>query len=361
MQEAELDRFLRNHSELERLLLTPGALQRNLPESELAEIVDKNNPKAPPLTKGHLIDALTQADNVTLREDLFVPHGRDIAFSVQPRYAELPCHRHTFIEMIYVYDGKFRNDIDGRPTYLQKGELCILDPHTYHRSGLCGRNDIIINCLIRNSFFDASLFGRLINNDVFSRFFIKSVCHSKNYYDHIVLHTGDNPKIQQLMKMVLCEYFDQGRCSHEVIKSYMVILFAEMLKVFEKDINRKNLPVLKNMKVSDIVLYIQQNFKEVTLESVAHQFRFHPTYLSKILKKLTGMGFIDIVHQVKINQACVLLKTTNLPVTMVANDVGYENIGFFYRIFNKQFGCTPAVYRKTWLPKDGDIVGLAPH
>jgi YesN/AraC family two-component response regulator len=79
---------------------------------------------------------------------------------------------------------------------------------------------------------------------------------------------------------------------------------------------------------------------------VAKHFYFHPTHLSKILKKITGTRFIDILHQVRLNKAGILLKTTDLPVKMIANEVGYENISFFYRIFKKHFECTPSEYRK---------------
>jgi YesN/AraC family two-component response regulator len=82
------------------------------------------------------------------------------------------------------------------------------------------------------------------------------------------------------------------------------------------------------------------------LESTAKHFNFHPTYLSSIIKKLTGQRFIDILHEAKLNLASMLLITTDMPINSISNEVGYENTNFFYRIFKKHFGTTPAEYRK---------------
>lgn len=229
---------------------------------------------------------------------------------------------------------------------MQKGEMCILDTRALHTIEKAGENDIIINCLMRKSFFDAAFLGRLSGNDVFSQFFIKTIYQSKDSQDYIVLHSAENEKIQRLMTMILCEYYDKSMCSDEMINSYMIILLGEMLRVYRRDINSRHLAVLDNTKISDIIRYLEKNYKEVTLESAAKHFQFHPTHLSKILRKLTGTGFIDIIHQVKINQAGILLKTTDLPVNMVANEVGYENVSFFYKVFKKHFGCTPSAYKK---------------
>jgi AraC-like DNA-binding protein/quercetin dioxygenase-like cupin family protein len=347
MQELELDHFLRSHTELESAFLEPESFQNNISNADKASLLDSDNLKTIPATKGFFIELRRSPDKFDiLDEDTYIPPGQNIAFFVHPRYAVFPSHRHSFIELIYVYSGQCNQIINDTPVTMQQGEMCILDTHTFHSIQKAGKDDIIINCLMRKSFFDAVLLGRLSGNDVFARFFIKIIYQSKNFDEYIVLHSAESRKIQQLMKMILCEYYDKTMCSDEVINSYMIILFAEMLQVYKRDLNTRNLPTLHNTKISDIILYIQKNYKDVTLKSVAKHFYFHPTHLSKILKKITGTRFIDILHQVRLNKAGILLKTTDLPVKMIANEVGYENISFFYRIFKKHFECTPSEYRK---------------
>jgi AraC-like DNA-binding protein len=347
VHESELDRYLRRHTELELVFLDPASLQDSMSDADEASVLDGEDLRAIPATRRFFIELSRHPEKFTLLdEDTYIPRGQNIAFVVHPRYAVLPSHRHSFIELIYVYSGQCSQIINNAPVTMQKGEMCILDTHAFHSINKADENDIIINCLMRKSFFDAALLGRLSGNDVFSQFFIKAIYRSKNFEEYILLHSSENEKIQRLMTMILCEYYDKGMCSNEVINSYMIILFAEMLRVYRKDINSRHFAVLENTKVSDIIRYLEKNYKDVTLESAAKHFYFHPTHLSKILRKLTGTRFIDIIHQVKANQAGILLKTTDLPVNMVANEVGYENVSFFYQIFKKHFGCTPSLYRK---------------
>jgi len=51
------------------------------------------------------------------------------------------------------------------------------------------------------------------------------------------------------------------------------------------------------------------------------------------------------VQHLRLSAAERLLKTTSLPVSEIARQVGYENVTFFYRIFERRRGCRPGEYR----------------
>ena len=148
------------------------------------------------------------------------------------------------------------------------------------------------------------------------------------------------------MEDVLCEYYDKSLCSDEVINSYMIIIFSELLRTFEKETNTKNYDALKNTKISDIILYVQNNCKTATLVSTAEYFHFHPNYLSSTIKKFAGRKFTDILQEAKLKKTLILLKRSDISVSEIANEVGYENTNFFYEIFKRYYGCTPTEYRK---------------
>jgi YesN/AraC family two-component response regulator len=126
----------------------------------------------------------------------------------------------------------------------------------------------------------------------------------------------------------------------------MIILFAEMLRVYKGDVNERNYSALKNTQITDIIHYIQDQYKTVTLESTARHFNFNSNYLGKVLKKITGNNFIDLVHQIRLSQACILLRNSDVSVQKIANEVGYENINFFYQVFKRKYNCSPAEYRE---------------
>ena len=63
-------------------------------------------------------------------------------------------------------------------------------------------------------------------------------------------------------------------------------------------------------------------------------------------QKATGMSPLEYVHTLRLEEAKQMLETSDQPVEAVANEVGYEDAGFFSRLFRRQVKLTPAQYRK---------------
>jgi len=62
--------------------------------------------------------------------------------------------------------------------------------------------------------------------------------------------------------------------------------------------------------------------------------------------KATGTKPIEYVQTIRLEEAKQILETTDRPVEVVANDVGYEDLSYFGRLFKRNVGLTPAQYRK---------------
>ena len=60
----------------------------------------------------------------------------------------------------------------------------------------------------------------------------------------------------------------------------------------------------------------------------------------------TGMIPLEYVHAMRLEEAKQMLEATSLPVEAIANEVGYEDAGFFSRLFRRKVNLTPVQYRK---------------
>lgn len=60
----------------------------------------------------------------------------------------------------------------------------------------------------------------------------------------------------------------------------------------------------------------------------------------------TGMSPLEYVHTLRLEEAKQMLETDEAPVEAVASEVGYEDAGFFSRLFRREVGLTPAQYRR---------------
>jgi len=63
-------------------------------------------------------------------------------------------------------------------------------------------------------------------------------------------------------------------------------------------------------------------------------------------KQATGMSPLEYVHIVRLEEAKQMLEATHEPIEAIANEVGYEDAGFFSRLFKRKVSLSPAQYRK---------------
>lgn len=109
------------------------------------------------------------------------------------------------------------------------------------------------------------------------------------------------------------------------------------LKTNEDD---QDSPIIKAIE------YIDENIHEnITLDKIAFICNLSQCYFSKLFKKETGLNFVAYLNEKKIAKAKQLLKNTNSPINNIAIDLGFDDCGYFIRLFKKLEGITPKKYR----------------
>jgi YesN/AraC family two-component response regulator len=107
----------------------------------------------------------------------------------------------------------------------------------------------------------------------------------------------------------------------------------------------------KNMnyseKIYQSIIYIRQHYTEdLSLDLLARQINLNPSYLSYMFKKEVGMTFLQYLQNIRLEKACVLLKSSpHLPIETIASQVGYMTPTYFFKIFRAQFGISPNQWR----------------
>lgn len=104
----------------------------------------------------------------------------------------------------------------------------------------------------------------------------------------------------------------------------------------------------KQQLLEPALAYIQKHYyKEITLDKMAELCSISPSYFSKLFNQELGEHFANYVNGVKIAHAKELLKITSIPIVNIALNLGYDNCGYFIKVFKKREGVTPAIYRKS--------------
>lgn len=93
--------------------------------------------------------------------------------------------------------------------------------------------------------------------------------------------------------------------------------------------------------------YVRENYAEnITRETIAENLHISANYLSKLFSDQAGISLRDYLLQVRLKEAQRLLATTELPISQVAVNSGFNNFSNFSTIFKKKTGLSPNDYRK---------------
>jgi AraC-like DNA-binding protein/mannose-6-phosphate isomerase-like protein (cupin superfamily) len=93
--------------------------------------------------------------------------------------------------------------------------------------------------------------------------------------------------------------------------------------------------------------YIEENLGgKVSVAELSKRLNFSYTYFIKQFKRIIGMSFTDFVTYKRIQKAEQLLLTKDLSIAEVAESVGMNNIGHFYRMFHRYNDCTPKQFKE---------------
>ncbi|GIP09369.1 two component AraC family transcriptional regulator [Paenibacillus macerans] len=102
----------------------------------------------------------------------------------------------------------------------------------------------------------------------------------------------------------------------------------------------------KNPVVSQVLEYIHGHYAdELSLKTLGAQYHIHPVYLGQLFHKETGGSFAEYINKYRIEKAKQQLKNTNLKVHEIARNVGYWEIGYFYKQFRKYVGISPTDFK----------------
>jgi YesN/AraC family two-component response regulator len=98
--------------------------------------------------------------------------------------------------------------------------------------------------------------------------------------------------------------------------------------------------------LSEVFQFIEANYHQpIGLSEVAEAVGYCPAYLTDLVRRQTGQPVKRWIVQRRMAAACSLLLETNQSVEQIAEAVGYNNVGCFFRQFRISFGMTPQVWR----------------
>ena len=110
----------------------------------------------------------------------------------------------------------------------------------------------------------------------------------------------------------------------------------------------------KSYAVNRIINYLNENYEhKISLEQIAHNMYLSPVYISKIFKEETGESPINYLIKIRLEKAKdILLNSDSGSIKNIANQVGYDDVYHFSKLFKKYYGISPLYYKKRAMRKN---------
>ena len=102
-----------------------------------------------------------------------------------------------------------------------------------------------------------------------------------------------------------------------------------------------------NKAIEKAINYIKSNLSsELSLEKVANEIKFSPSYFHKLFKASTGKPLHQYIEALRIEKATNFLITTEMTLTEIAYECGFSSQSYFSYTFKRHTGMTPRVYAR---------------
>ncbi|WP_438349398.1 helix-turn-helix domain-containing protein [Paenibacillus sp. FA6] len=248
-------------------------------------------------------------------------------------------HIHDHYELYYLCSGERTYFIKERSYRIVAGDLVFIDRNAVHKTSDVGIPDherIVI--YLARSFLEQSYPEWLPMLEESFKWDIPI----------LRLHLHESSYLTELMDEIKHELLSLQPSSVLVIRHRIV----ELLLYAHRQRQNNTLLLLDNetpihRKISDITRYLNDHIAEtLSLTEVASHFYISPFYLSHLFKKTTGFTFSHYLNLSRIKEAQRRLRETQLPISEIAWQCGFDNFSHFGKTFKKISHLSPRDYRK---------------
>lgn len=253
------------------------------------------------------------------------------------RYPQLKIpHESSFYTILVVDKGDGEIVIDNEKKRITNAQVVIIKPDCI--------TEININKEAQGKFicFTEDFYSLRYHSNILSQFsFFNAESNTI-----IGLTEEHSPYLNTLLSFMSSEFKHGRKISINALRSYLNIVLITLERIYTpvKTVHAIN-PARE--KVLSFQKLIAKNFKTNKMPSeYAEMLHLSTNYLNKICKKTLGQTSGDLIRKQLILEAQRLLHYTNLSISEIAHELGFEHASYFITFFKKGTNQTPEKYRK---------------
>ena len=256
-----------------------------------------------------------------------------------------PYHFHPEYELTLILKGSGKRYVGTHMQAYFPGDLVLLGsnlPHCWKSENGTNENSVSVVVQFR---------GDCMGIDFFSKPEMRRIDNLLHKSSNGIFFSGDTNILQQKMLGVL---YDKSDCKKFILLLDLLheLTLAKKYSVLNKENYYEELSSDEKERLNKVMAYIVDNFqKEISLDKAAALINMTTHAFCKYFKKVTRKTFIEAVNDYRVDFAARQLVHTNMAVSQIGFDSGFNDISNFYKTFRQRTKLSPLGYRKAFVKK----------
>jgi AraC-like DNA-binding protein len=170
-----------------------------------------------------------------------------------------------------------------------------------------------------------------------------------NYY--AVIDKEAHPDIFYIVTMIIKELDTKADNYQFTVRGLLYSLMFKFLDLYKYErgsAKRENFEIRENsISISPALDHIRTNYMlDFSIDDLADLCHMSTTHFRRVFNSIMGINPLEYVNQVRITNAAVLLRTTEMSILSISEEVGFQSVSSFNRHFMKVYDMTPMSFRK---------------
>jgi AraC-like DNA-binding protein/mannose-6-phosphate isomerase-like protein (cupin superfamily) len=269
----------------------------------------------------------------THKIEISLPDYGILAQSRQKRHTDSGlAHSHSYPSILFIVSGEGKAEYDNKKFDVESDCVILLAKDKSHKLTDAPRKPMTIFSV----YFDPDRAG--LNKH------ITDYLLSANAPVFLPLFYSQNIK-RHLRQML----FEQAAKSAGYELSIADNLRLALLQIYRAVLSGKNRNALPKSteRVKSVLDFISENCHEqYSLSDAARLAKVSCRQFTNLCRSLTGRSLIKFINLIRCRRAAELIRQTNMPISAVAFEVGYEDLSTFYRAFKKNYKSSPNKFKQ---------------
>lgn len=164
------------------------------------------------------------------------------------------------------------------------------------------------------------------------------------------LSREEYPDIYMLVTAIIDDMKNKNTNFQFSVRGLMLSLMMKLMNLYRAAQEKEDGAIRtheNSLAISPALYYIRKNYMlDFPMEDLADMCHMSPTHFRRTFSSIMGFGALEYLNRIRITHATILLRTTEMPILDISEEIGFHSVSSFNRHFMEIIGMTPTNYRK---------------